>query len=79
MITFKQALKTARRIDPDVDIYSETSKAYIFLQEKDMYSLSDSPIIVLKDSGEDTNYLGYLAYLRETGQEDENIIMNVRI
>ncbi|MBR5048554.1 MAG: hypothetical protein IKX74_02750 [Erysipelotrichaceae bacterium] len=79
MITFKQALKIARRKDPEVDIYSETRKAYMFIQESDIMSIGPSPIVVMKDTGEVLNYLSYLALLRETGQQDEDIRMQVRI
>ena len=64
MITYEQAVKEAKAVDPKMDTYFEYPDAYVFTNSKaEGDEREDNDVVVLKSSG---NLTGYSEYIRKT-------------
>lgn len=60
MVTFEQALETAKKLKPNCDACDEYNDAYLFKRKADEFTIGgDSPCIVLKESGKAINVVEY--------------------
>ena len=78
MITLKQAIRKARKYNPNFDIYSEYEDAYVFCWEEHMYDIGGegTPLVILKDTGEAMNFTEFLHMIPE---DEEPIRLQERI
>lgn len=60
MLTYEQALAKARTLKPKINGCTEFKGAYAFYDDSDEYTIGgDSPVIILKDTGEALNFAAY--------------------
>lgn len=60
MITYEEALSKAKSCRNDIDYVTDQTDAYVFSKKNDFGFGGNSPVTVLKDSGECLNYLAFL-------------------
>ena len=64
-ISFKKALRIAKRVKPNVDCCTEMTDAYLFGCSKDDWAMTgEGPVAVLKDGGEVYDLATYRAISR---------------
>ncbi len=78
MITLKQAISKARKLNPDFDIYSEYASAYVFCQQEyiDNIGGKGTPYVIMKETGE---VMPFTAFLQMIPEDEEPVKLQVRI
>lgn len=60
MITFEEALKTAKELKPNIDACDEYDKGYLFKCEAERYMIGgDGPCVILKENGKAINQVTF--------------------
>lgn len=59
-MTYEQAMKKAKKLNPAVDTCTEYTDAYVFSQTHDVSFGGDGPVAVMKESGKALNMADYL-------------------
>ena len=78
MIALQKAIRKARELDPDFDIYSEYKNAYVFCRGKHMYDIGGkgTPLVILKDTGE---MMPFTSFLQMIPEDEEPVKLSVKI
>ena len=78
MITLKQAISKAKKLNPDFDIYSEYDSAYVFCQEKYMDNIGGkgTPYAIMKETGK---VMPFTVFLLMIPEKEEPVKLQVRI
>ena len=62
MISLEKAIEKAKKLYPDIDTYTEDTKAYRFHNSMDKFSFGgQEPVVVLKEDGKTMALASYLA------------------
>lgn len=59
MWTYEQALEKAKEVKPQINSYCEFKGAYAFAFDNGPQEGGESPVVILKDTGEALNFVGY--------------------
>lgn len=59
MLTYEQALEKAKAIKPQINRYCEFKGAYAFSFDDGPADGGESPVVILKDTGEALNFVSY--------------------
>ena len=60
MITYEEALRRAKACWDEVDYVTDQTDAYVFSKKDDLSFGGNSPVAVLKSSGDCINYVAFL-------------------